>query len=416
MEGIMALYKHPYKGKYKEYISSWGDDRTCEEYEEKIDNWLVQFPVSDQDFMLDLVKRFRMFQGHYYTLQIKKLFLKFCETYLNWNTDANSTLFFPIKKDHNEVNNSDVFFLDFWRCNNIREYCKNNLQSLEVLPNFVVFVDDFSGTGRTFLTALSNEIESRHELKNTKIIVLFMAVTSIALAAINQFAIEEEISLDVVFANKYEKAFSPNYCKTFLEAEQEKNRYLIACQRFQLKYLLGFDDTQALIGFGYNTPNNTLGVFWEKFNGKQLNFIPLLNRDDHRHLTLADIKNGRRQRIVSKKANKAPYDVKREIDLLFASLCVASKKKFNRQKIIHILGITHAQFETRLSYCLEFDYLKLSDGAFLPTEKLLNIIDRKGNKKFLREILEGKSSETTEKYIESFRKVPIFIPHNFKND
>lgn len=260
----MPLYKYPYKGKYKDYIADWGNDRDCEIFEQEVDKWINQFTEEQTPLLLNLLKKFRMYRGHYYDLCVKKLFKLFVDKYSNWQTIAR---FFEVKKDSNRVNNSDAFFLDFWRINELKQFCKTNVkETFEANHSLqqIVIVDDFAGTGKTIKDYLTTIIGSYPSIKEKKIVILLLACTNFAEQALLDFSYSKGLKLDIIYEKKYDKVFISDATTTQAEVEESKKNYLSICKEIGLNYALGYEDTEALIAFDYNTPNNTLGIFWEE--------------------------------------------------------------------------------------------------------------------------------------------------------
>ena len=203
----MPLYKHPYKGIYEDYISSWGNDEECEKYEKAITEWLDQCEDErDKKLFLTFLKNFKMLRGKIYQDLIIQLFDKFQSKYLNWKTNA---IFVEPKKDEDSVGNSDIFFADFWRYTGIRKYATRNfLESpIDTSINHIVLVDDYSGSGNT-LIAFINALLNKHPcVAEKRITILVLVCSHSAKIALTHFALSNELNIDIMCAETQQKSF-----------------------------------------------------------------------------------------------------------------------------------------------------------------------------------------------------------------
>lgn len=378
----MALYKYPYKGKYKDYIATWGDDRDCETFEKDVDMWLRQFRAENVELLMELLKKFNMFRGHYYSLCIKDLFKKYANYNPNWQVTAR---FFEVKKDNNKVNNSDAFFLDFWRINEIKGYCRGNIEetctnnkNLEQL----VLIDDFAGTGKTIKNFLLATKEKYSDLHKYRIVILLLACTNLAEQAIRDFGMENGLDVKILYVKQFSKYFIPSYNTTRNAIEEKKLSYLDICNQFGIQNPLGYGDAEALVAFDYNTPNDTLGIFWEEqFDGTKQLFKGLRCRKSYNKYWDKNSRFNSSQHLAFK--NEAgDYNY-----LIFSYVCIYLKSRFSKSKIMSLLGLNNSQFTNRLEYCLQVGYLDNQKGRFVAGPMLKKTKIKTDDKNRIREAI-----------------------------
>lgn len=130
-----------------------------------------------------------------------------------------------------------------------------------------IFIDDFCGSGKQ-AKKYSNEIVTTiKDLKPDSIVAYHVAFgTSAGIKAVrdlNTFDnVECLIELDGSFKcfSNITRYFNPN--DELFNRDSSKDMALRNGIKLWQKHPLGFDDSQLMIGFPHNTPNNTLPIFW----------------------------------------------------------------------------------------------------------------------------------------------------------
>ena len=143
--------KHP---KYEDITSRWGGMKIREDFAERIDKWLQAFPEEEHTFLLELLMQFYYYSEERIKEKVAQLFDAFMEKYQG---DVNEVIYTKIIKEQG-VACSDILFISFWMQNNIMYSCaENNILGLleaEQIPKELVVVDDYSGTGKTFIKTI----------------------------------------------------------------------------------------------------------------------------------------------------------------------------------------------------------------------------------------------------------------------
>lgn len=122
-----------------------------------------------------------------------------------------------------------------------------------------VFFDDISGTGKTIIDFLKTHKE---KLTNKNVVINLLAITEKSKCDIeNYLQTENSLKVQIIAANTYGK-ISNNH------PELSENELLLLTNYEEVlwgknhKNILGYMDSQLIIGFSHNIPNNTLSSFW----------------------------------------------------------------------------------------------------------------------------------------------------------
>lgn len=155
-----------FKPRYKfgEITKRWGDANFKKEFDKTLDDWLKQFSKEDIPVLLELLKNFYYYTETSINQKVVTLHEKFIETH---GEDISKVLFTKIPKEYG-VANSDMIFASYWYNNEIKGYSSNDVVrdylEKDVIPAELVIVDDFIGSGDTFIRALSNMFSISPEL------------------------------------------------------------------------------------------------------------------------------------------------------------------------------------------------------------------------------------------------------------
>ena len=174
-------------------------------------------------------------------------------------TDEN-TIYVYIKSNDGQTNSSNDYWNEYKYINRINKHiCYENMNAIrekawEYIEN-IVFIDDFSGSGKS-LTDELKKYPKRYENKN----IFFITICSmqISIDKINRYCQKHNINYYPITNEIYNKAFEQEYFENNKKAKKEifdMSRIL----KIPQKKIMGFDDSQSLVVFYNNTPNNTLG-------------------------------------------------------------------------------------------------------------------------------------------------------------
>ncbi|MEX2484177.1 MAG: hypothetical protein WED10_06450 [Brumimicrobium sp.] len=159
----------------------------------------------------------------------------------------------------------------------------SKIKDLPQVVENVVFVDDVSlsfgdkpsgGSKNQSLKYINQLRDEETSLKDKEIYLLSFIATK---GAIDYLAENDVKVISPIILDDTEKCFSSS-SRVFIDFSKHNAR----CKKFAHSYgksiktnhPLGYNDGQFLFGFFYNTPDNTLPIFWSQEN----NWIPIIKR------------------------------------------------------------------------------------------------------------------------------------------
>lgn len=384
------FYKHEYKGKYK-FIKRWFDDRSGAEFEYEVDEWLSQFDTEEQLFLIECLKRYSYLRASEYQYGQKKLYSKFLKKYPLWKNDS-----FIFKIFKTEASYSDNFFNDFWLTNNLKNECKQNIEEhqeyFDVIKNYI-FLDDYIGSGNTITNYLRPLLDKYPELRTKSFIILTLYLTNSGNLALENFATDNNINLDIIYYKSGDKFFKEGKYYSGQQLQNKLQMYNKICddKEISLFHRFGYENIQSLFTIENNTPNDTLGVFWKSNE----NYNSLMTRYHEDESPLNKLIRDKKL----KKANIKNANWIREIDthqnLLFVGYCARKKTKFNFADACEKFGLTQDQIIKKIDYAIDKDYLMNQDGRFVETKKFWNAIIKRNYKRYFEDFINEVFEEQT---------------------
>ena len=287
--------------KYEYLTSRWGGMKLRKEMEPRIESWLSGFPEEEQKLMLDLLSNFHYYSEKRINEKVEELYKEFVESYTGNPADV---IFTKIIKEQG-ASFSDIFSSAFWFQNNLYDYMEPNILSLleeGSVPGTLVIVDDYSGTGKTFIKTIDKFIEKNRDIITTSLYFLTLHITQRAIKQIEEYSKEIGVQIKIISLEISDEAFKSGYLFEEGQAFKHKKYYSDICTRHSInkKFVFGFEDVASLVAFYYNTPNNTLGLFWHDLT----DFIALFPRHKKEQTSLkqmqkdAQDRKNRREQIV----------------------------------------------------------------------------------------------------------------------
>ena len=393
--------------KYGQYTKTWGDSRIREEYDIKIENWLSNFSKDKHPLLLELLKNFYFYSQSKVGDKVKELHEKLINSY---TIDVNKTIFTKIPKKAG-VGFSDITFMAYWSNNNLYDCHISDIWDLideDIVPATLVFIDDFFGSGQTFIENLQQLIAASPDLQNSEIFFLSIHGSEIGLNAIKSFADKHNMNIYVEYLDYSSKAFKDEYIFDVINAALKKQEYIELCEKHGVPdwEYLGFNDVEALVAFEFNTPNDTLGLF--RHNGSD--FAQLFKRREKHRTTLSSM----RAEAKKRKAERLPcvlFGLDDNQYQRFITYCLAYGKDFSEHQACVDFGITADLLEKWISYIVNHKYVLYMDGKMKPGK-------RTKNKMFTSRLTEWKRTfemDVQFKEIMPPNKADTYIPKNFSN-
>lgn len=232
-------------------------DERLKSFSNRFDEWLEQISEESRDIVKILIYNMSYYSNQSTNKWLEKLhkdLLAFQDV-----TDEN-TIYAFIKSKDGKSNSSNDYWTNYKAINRINSnLCFENLDAIrpeqwDCIRN-IVFIDDFSGTGKSFIDELKKQ-PSRYFGKRVFFIVI--NIMQLAIGEINNFAKEKGLEIVCLAFETQSKAFERN-----LFADESKAKANIEAMSKDLgiptHHILGYMGTESLVAFYNNTPNNTLG-------------------------------------------------------------------------------------------------------------------------------------------------------------
>lgn len=180
-----------------------------------------------------------------------------------------------INNAHKDLNNT---LYRYYRVESEIRKRKKKTKNIFKETNFLVLLDDFSGSGETIIDYLS--ILQKHLPPTVRVLIFCLHGMSDAEKKLIEWSNNNtNLDVTVTFRTLEEKffdriEFQTQNAQTKFE-DFEENSVLDESEK---KYILGYDKTQALVTNYRNTPNNTFSIFWKKSENKK--WMPLFPRSE----------------------------------------------------------------------------------------------------------------------------------------
>ena len=400
------------KIKYHSITHRWGNDTFCKDFSKQLEDWLQQFSDEEKPLMLILLKNFYYYTTERIDAKVKELNKQFK---INYSEDYEKTVFSGIEKDFG-VGFSNLICNSFWAKNGLYDRFESNLVELlrcEQVPNVISIIDDYSGTGGTFIKYLCKLKNINPQIKCSRIYFLVLHISEDALINIKSFSKEEGLQVNCIYLHKSNRAFEQGYIFSEIDAKLEEKKYLNICEnhKIDLSKAFGYREIAALVSFEYNTPNNTLGIFWNELD----DFFSLFHRHKRHRTELDELRKKAKQNKNFRGKKLFVQDIEDPKLNSFMVYCVVWGKSFSVSRACFDFGLTQKQFYDLMAELIEEGYLEYEQGRMVASEKMKEYIFSsrfKNYKKIYYDLREEKKIPITlngeDKYI------PIDFAKRFK--
>ncbi|REE25017.1 hypothetical protein DFQ09_103324 [Winogradskyella pacifica] len=329
--------------------------------------WLENFDIDEFDSAIDLLSVFEYIPFKEFMLRLNDLLNEIFKTIPN-NKDkiiiipygklgkSGTLVTYPLKNTRAFKRRESVITLtnDYTKVVNPKSF------------RHIIFLDDFIGSGKTFVKEFSKEKSVRKWIHDNRIENIYILSTIIMIEGrdyvLSKFP-HHNIKIHAEERNKiFHKTLSPlsligdiNKTKDITQKHGDK----IPVFNFPpYSASLGFDASESLVSYFHCTPNNTLPIIW----GKTKDWKPLFPREAHLRMDEArqfkndiafyigicnklgiDLYTGRS--IISKKQDKYVRERKHnnKLDHSVVALLFLKKEGYDNLIICHLLGITRTE-------------------------------------------------------------------------
>lgn len=238
--------------------------------QDKIESWLSNFEnKNDRITALKLLDKLTYIQN-----KDMKIFIKASYNKLLANINKDNLNDCDISSIGEITSGSTHFLKPFQEENSISSRLFRTVEELNLLSKdnklkeTLIFIDDFVGSGNTFIKWYNRNIDLLNKFK-TIFYVCFTAFQN------GLDKIQEETKVQVICAYLIEESQQVIDGTLFHDEETKIIKDLVEkySSRIGTDYIFGYDNCQLLLSFEDNIPNNSLGLLWW-----QKNWIPLLER------------------------------------------------------------------------------------------------------------------------------------------
>lgn len=262
------------------YIGQWESseiiDHRLQNFSDEFENWFNQIPDTAKPIVLKLLDNF-----YYYShAEANKYLIQLHERLVNeYSILDDDTIYLYIKSKDGISNSSNDYWTEYKLNNKInRNICIENPNIItdeqwNCIHN-IVFIDDCCGTGKSFMGYLSKDID---KYRGKKVYFVSIHIMDNTIKTLEHFAEKEQLEIILINAVVQQKAFSSEHFND--QKDEAKQIITDASTSFGIpeNHILGFDNSESLMAFYNNTPNNTLGIIRYDVENKYKSIFPRNN-------------------------------------------------------------------------------------------------------------------------------------------
>lgn len=248
---------------------------------EKIERWFRSIEKeNEKDVYLNLMHNFIYYSRKNIIESLRKIHLKVLE----FDSKVDYTLFFPMISKDGRTNHSYEIHNMYREANCLNKgcfiadinYALNNIP-MESISN-IVFIDDMMGTGNTIKESIKAIYEQYKEIFNKKVYLILLEVPEEVDSIKEEIKLEIGVDITILYLNRHKKAFSKNFIFDNNYLDEAKN----IVKKYDMKLtkkeeeVLGYYNSEFLLSFYYDTPNNTIISLWKE--NDSINWRPPFSR------------------------------------------------------------------------------------------------------------------------------------------
>ena len=241
-------------------LNKWNtEDKKTIYFAENFDEWIEQIPQEILNTVLILLESFEYYSQEKVNDSLWELHQKL-KALPDFSEDSAIYTHIPSR---NGIENSSIDYLYSYKgLHGLDKYhlvidLSTYVKKSEYKKiNHVVVIDDFCGSGETFISFLTKNCDI---FKGKTIDYVITYMMSEARFNITKAAAELNLRINIICINEGKKAFE------LLENTDEKRiEFVDYSHKIGIckDYHLGYNDSEALVSFYNDTPNNTIGIFW----------------------------------------------------------------------------------------------------------------------------------------------------------
>ena len=276
-------------------ISKWEASSSDERIKQFTNNYPAFMENKSPEMKKCIELLLKEFEYYSHNIVNDELFCLHNDLLRKYHLDIDVSLFAVLQSQRSTYNSSYEYLGEYKAINSLSKY--NVVPELSSWFNKeywgnvenIVFVDDFCGSGKTFIDYIES-IKEHIRDKNIYYVVIHMM--SAAKDRINDYAKSNNIDVTVVTYHITDAAFSIN---DELEASRDLFKEESSDLGIKSSEIFGFDNTESLVAFHENSPNNTLGLFIKDTSEN----VALFPREIDKKPSLMTIKNKKKKKQES---------------------------------------------------------------------------------------------------------------------
>jgi hypothetical protein len=246
-----------------ECIERWGVDSKTKDFSRKLGKFASQLQTDKElgGILLELVKHY----NYYSRAEIEKI-LRNIFNIINDDLKLNrkKTIYSRIEDD-SKIDSSNHLLEEYKAINNISNNYSHDIERLHIdifeeITN-VIFIDDIIGSGKTIQRFFNKNLK---KLSKVKIYIFCIEILEEGKTFLENYFKEKGLNCLIIPKNIHSQAFKNT--KIFSSDILEKEKMLRTFEENLFgkghPHVMGFENSQAIVSFYRNTPNNTFGSFW----------------------------------------------------------------------------------------------------------------------------------------------------------
>ena len=241
-------------------LQKWSEGQELDErltkFNSDFDSWIEQIPEKNRKTVITLIQNLEYYSHRNVNKWLKELHEKLLKVS---SINDENTIYVFIKSKWGQSNSSNDYWTEYKAINQLnKNICIENINALddndfEYIEN-IIYIDDFCGSGGSFLTEIK-KYPNRLKGKNVYYITINIMIS--AIKEIEQYCAANDIGIVLLSTYKQEKAFDRHL---FADEESAKDEIVEMSNRLLIRRdILGYGESQSLVAFYNNTPNNSLG-------------------------------------------------------------------------------------------------------------------------------------------------------------
>lgn len=282
------IKKNNIEKNYMEY-----DDK-LNNFSSKVEKWLSKIKVEDQEAFGHLLKNYTYMTR----INVRDSLYQQYQEYKEVEPTYEDTIFLPVSS-YGGIYNGAINILESFEAA-IEDQSEVTKKKIAIDPRTffnsfdiqhiknIVFLDDIIGSGETFTDFLIRISLELPELIEEKKLYLFSLINlEKGIQHLKDFSTDHEWEVNIINQKVKKSIFED---PLFYEDSETKNEHKKIIKNYEnilvdnVKeneiYVMGYKKSSLLVSFYYNTPNNTLSVFWK---GIENQWFPIFKRKEDEH-------------------------------------------------------------------------------------------------------------------------------------